>query len=103
MDLVLRGPSQSTLSKEFNVSLYLRYNPPVNINPTSQTHFHELTALSAEAPQVKNLHVVAHVGDGGTQSKEITLLYKVEEGTISARLKSDGPRGLRPILWNSRC
>jgi DNA mismatch repair protein MSH2 len=29
---------------------------------------------------VKNLHVVAHVGDGDTQSKEITLLYKVEEG-----------------------
>jgi DNA mismatch repair protein MSH2 len=39
-----------------------------------------LTALGVEAPQVKNLHVVAHVGDGETQSKEITLLYKVEEG-----------------------
>jgi hypothetical protein len=34
-----------------------------------------------EAPQVKNLHVVAHVGDGNQQSKEITLLYKVEAGT----------------------
>jgi DNA mismatch repair protein MSH2 len=35
-----------------------------------------------EAPQVKNLHVVAHVGDGERQSKEITLLYKVESGNI---------------------
>jgi DNA mismatch repair protein MSH2 len=45
-----------------------------------ETHFHELTALSVEEAGVKNLHVVAHVGDGDTQSKEITLLYKVEEG-----------------------
>ena len=29
---------------------------------------------------MKNLHVVAHVGDGDRQSKEITLLYKVEQG-----------------------
>ena len=35
-----------------------------------------------EAPQVKNLHVVAHVGDGSKQSKEITLLYKVEAGNV---------------------
>jgi len=39
-----------------------------------------LTVLSEEAPQVKNLHVVAHVGSENGQSKEITLLYKVEEG-----------------------
>ena len=36
-----------------------------------------------EAPQVKNLHVVAHVGDGDRQSKDITLLYKVEPGYIT--------------------
>ncbi|PQE32322.1 hypothetical protein CJF32_00001076 [Rutstroemia sp. NJR-2017a WRK4] len=46
------------------------------------THFHELTALVEEFPQVKNLHVVAHIdGDAGEKGKrEVTLLYKVEEG-----------------------
>lgn len=45
------------------------------------THFHELTALSQEYPQVKNLHVVAHIGDEEEKDKrEVTLLYKVEEG-----------------------
>ncbi|KAF8480131.1 DNA mismatch repair protein [Russula ochroleuca] len=46
------------------------------------THFHELTALDQELNHVKNLHVVAHVSDSDTQSKErdITLLYKVEPG-----------------------
>jgi DNA mismatch repair protein MSH2 len=50
------------------------------------THFHELTALVEEFPQVKNLHVVAHIdGDGngeagGKGKREVTLLYKVEEG-----------------------
>ncbi|KAH9968223.1 DNA mismatch repair protein [Russula dissimulans] len=46
------------------------------------THFHELTALDHELTHVKNLHVVAHVSDSDTQSKErdITLLYKVEPG-----------------------
>ena len=45
------------------------------------THFHELTALVDQYPQVQNLHVVAHISD--TQDKdrrEVTLLYKVEEG-----------------------
>ena len=43
------------------------------------THFHELTAL--EYPQVKNLHVVAHIGDTSDKDKrEVTLLYKVDEG-----------------------
>ena len=45
------------------------------------THFHELTALVNEYPQVRNLHVVAHIGDIGEKDKrEVTLLYKVEEG-----------------------
>ncbi|KAK9455670.1 muts domain V-domain-containing protein [Dipodascopsis uninucleata] len=55
------------------------------------THFHELTALSENYPQVKNLHVVAHVEtvraahEAHQQrrqltGKEITLLYKVDEG-----------------------
>jgi DNA mismatch repair protein MSH2 len=49
------------------------------------THFHELTALVEQYPQVKNLHVVAHIGDGsGSGSKdkhrEVTLLYKVADG-----------------------
>lgn len=46
------------------------------------THFHELTALVEPFPQVKNLHVVAHIGDtSGEQAKrEVTLLYKVDEG-----------------------
>lgn len=44
------------------------------------THFHELTALSNEHPGVKNLHVVAHIGNRQDEGQEITLLYKVDEG-----------------------
>ncbi|KIW27987.1 DNA mismatch repair protein msh-2 [Cladophialophora immunda] len=60
------------------------------------THFHELTALADKYPNaVKNLHVVAFVGDqdqdvamtngeGGTSAsnkrREVTLLYRVEPG-----------------------
>ena len=45
------------------------------------THFHELTALVDEYPQVQNLHVVAHIGDSADRDRrEVTLLYKVEEG-----------------------
>jgi len=45
------------------------------------THFHELTALVDEYPQVQNLHVVAHIGDDTERDKrEVTLLYKVDEG-----------------------
>ena len=45
------------------------------------THFHELTALSQEYRQVQNLHVVAHISDIKEQNrKEVTLLYKVEDG-----------------------
>lgn len=50
------------------------------------THFHELTALADQHPQVANLHVVAHIGDGERpkerekEKREVTLLYKVEEG-----------------------
>jgi DNA mismatch repair ATPase MutS len=39
------------------------------------THFHELTLLEQEVPNVKNLHVEAYVGDS-----EIALLYKVSPG-----------------------
>ena len=46
------------------------------------THFHELTALVTEYPQVQNLHVVAHISDtpAEKEKREVTLLYKVEEG-----------------------
>lgn len=53
------------------------------------THFHELTALAEQHAQVKNLHVTAHVsgGDRGgagagaeDATREVTLLYKVEDG-----------------------
>ncbi|KIJ61455.1 hypothetical protein HYDPIDRAFT_137783 [Hydnomerulius pinastri MD-312] len=45
------------------------------------THFHELTALDQEIPHVKNLHVVAHVGqEEGSQERDITLLYQVQPG-----------------------
>lgn len=44
------------------------------------THFHELTALVDSYPQVQNLHVVAHIDDHGKAKREVTLLYKVEEG-----------------------
>lgn len=47
------------------------------------THFHELTALSEQYPQVRNLHVTAHISgtdDGEASKREVTLLYKVEQG-----------------------
>ncbi|KAH0557053.1 MutS-like protein [Trichoglossum hirsutum] len=44
------------------------------------THFHELTALVEEYPVVQNLHVVAHISNGNQNRREVTLLYKVEEG-----------------------
>ncbi|KAH6615580.1 DNA mismatch repair protein msh-2 [Chaetomium sp. MPI-SDFR-AT-0129] len=55
------------------------------------THFHELTALADQAPQVRNLHVTAHISgttDASAKTtktkqdkkREVTLLYKVEPG-----------------------
>ncbi|KAL3479154.1 muts domain V-domain-containing protein [Aspergillus californicus] len=56
------------------------------------THFHELTALEDRYPKsVKNLHVVAFIGDGTTKNEDdegtkksrqqkVTLLYRVEPG-----------------------
>ncbi|KAK4094275.1 hypothetical protein Purlil1_1766 [Purpureocillium lilacinum] len=49
------------------------------------THFHELTALADQYPQVRNLHVTAHIGGTGSDAsanakREVTLLYKVEPG-----------------------
>ncbi|KAI9894185.1 MAG: MutS-like protein [Vezdaea aestivalis] len=44
------------------------------------THFHELTALSKTYSQVRNLHVIAHIGDSTEKKREVTLLYKVDEG-----------------------
>ena len=44
------------------------------------THFHELTALADTFPSVKNLHVVAHIGDTSDERRDVTLLYKVAPG-----------------------
>jgi DNA mismatch repair protein MSH2 len=46
------------------------------------THFHELTALGDTYPQVRNLHVTAHISgaDSAIDKREVTLLYKVEPG-----------------------
>lgn len=48
------------------------------------THFHELTALAEQFPQVQNLHVTAHIsgtgGGGDKEKREVTLLYKVAPG-----------------------
>ncbi|RIA91734.1 muts domain V-domain-containing protein, partial [Glomus cerebriforme] len=44
------------------------------------THFHELTALSEEVPYAHNLHVTAHIGINSSGGRDITLLYKVNEG-----------------------
>ncbi|GIJ87608.1 mutS-like protein [Aspergillus pseudoviridinutans] len=53
------------------------------------THFHELTALADRYPKsVKNLHVVAFIGDGTNDNsgeekpkkEQVTLLYRVEPG-----------------------
>ena len=46
------------------------------------THFAELTTLQQSLPNVKNLHVLAHVTQRGEnkQDREIVLLYQVKEG-----------------------
>nr|CAG8435185.1 8174_t:CDS:10 [Entrophospora candida] len=44
------------------------------------THFHELTVLSDQMPNVCNLHVTVHTGRNSDGESEITLLYKVIEG-----------------------
>jgi DNA mismatch repair protein MSH2 len=47
------------------------------------THFHELTALAQQTPHVRNLQVKALIkerGTGNAQDRDITLLYKVEDG-----------------------
>ncbi|CCE61159.1 hypothetical protein TPHA_0A00740 [Tetrapisispora phaffii CBS 4417] len=50
------------------------------------THFHELTSLEKKLDNVKNLHVVAHIGsvsatlEGNNSTEDITLLFKVEPG-----------------------
>jgi len=48
------------------------------------THFHELTVLADQHPQVANLHVTAHISgtdrDKASEKREVTLLYKVEPG-----------------------
>jgi DNA mismatch repair protein MSH2 len=51
------------------------------------THFHELTALADQYPQVQNLHVTAHIGGTSAAAtseadakREVTLLYKVAPG-----------------------
>ncbi|KAF9769988.1 MutS-like protein [Fusarium sp. DS 682] len=51
------------------------------------THFHELTALAEQYPQVQNLHVTAHIAGAGAAAaseedakREVTLLYKVAPG-----------------------
>lgn len=47
------------------------------------THFHELTELGATVPHVQNLNVAVHVDESGSNDsgrRDITLLYKVDEG-----------------------
>jgi DNA mismatch repair protein MSH2 len=41
------------------------------------THFHEMTAMEKELPNVRNLYVKALAED-----EKLTMLYKVEEGVI---------------------
>lgn len=56
----------------------------INCKTLFATHFHELTSLSKQQPHVKNLHVVTHVTprvDANSKlDRDVTLLYKVEEG-----------------------
>jgi DNA mismatch repair protein MSH2 len=52
------------------------------------THFAELTTLQQSLPNVKNLHVLAHVTQKGDnkQDREIVLLYQVKEGECAKKL-----------------
>ena len=87
MDLGWRGPYLSMIHCPYSalslvLMAYRKIASEIHAFCLFATHFHELTALDQELNHVKNLHVVAHVSDSDTQSKErdITLLYKVEPG-----------------------
>ena len=41
------------------------------------THFHEMTSMEKELPNVKNLYTSAHA-----EGSKLTMLYKVQEGVI---------------------
>jgi DNA mismatch repair protein MSH2 len=41
------------------------------------THFHEMTAMHTELPNVKNLYASAQVDED-----KLTMLYKIQEGVI---------------------
>lgn len=94
MDLGWRGLFQSAYSFESSPSIDCRtdrrflserrhLSTVTRASVLFATHFHELTALAQTVKHVKNLHVVAHVEEkkDSLMGKEITLLYKVAEGT----------------------
>jgi DNA mismatch repair protein MSH2 len=68
----------------FDMSLYRHIATKIHAFCLFATHFHELTALDQQLSHVKNLHVVAHVTQNGSNihDRDITLLYKVEPGKL---------------------
>ncbi|KAI9292899.1 DNA mismatch repair protein [Neoconidiobolus thromboides FSU 785] len=50
------------------------------------THFHELTKLKEEIPKVANLHVKVHLNQNSELDSNLTLLYKIEEGSCDQSL-----------------
>jgi DNA mismatch repair ATPase MutS len=120
MDLVLRGPYQSTVEIELTRGVYFVFRyliREIHCFTLFATHFHEVSGLAQYYPHaVKNLHVTwlkpVFEKDpdslGSNSSTDVVLLYKVEKGIgdqsfgIHVATVSDFPRSVVQLAtWKS--